>query len=71
MAKSKRLTVTPLASTRAGRLLLAPLSNLGSVAKYRAHSRPAFSIRLSLVKRTASFFAPAFFAPAFFVPSSS
>jgi hypothetical protein len=45
--KSRRLTAMPLASTKAGRLLLACSSNFGSVAKYRLHSRPATPIRPS------------------------
>jgi hypothetical protein len=54
----------PLASTKTGRLLLAPLSNAGSVAKYSTHSRPALSILRSLEKSASPRSSPALLTPA-------
>ena len=51
MPKNSRLITRPLASTKGGRLISALCSKAGSVVKYRVHSRPATSIRLSLKKR--------------------
>jgi hypothetical protein len=63
MPKSKKLTARPLTSTKAGKSLLIPSSNAGSVAKYRVHSCPVISNGLFLEKRGAFPFSSAFVTP--------